>query len=165
MDELFGEVYQELRRVASSALRQRGSAHTLQPTALVHEAWLKLSGGSSEIKERAHFLSVASLAMRQILSDHARAQRALKRGQRSSAPLAEQVVTDDGAEQEAVDLVTLDDALNKLVELNPRHARVAELRILGGLSIAEVAAEIGVSPRTVDGDWFFVRGWLRKELA
>lgn len=161
-DAFFDEIYRELRGIASRALRAQRASHTLQPTALVHEVWLKLERGDGSTKDRAHFLAVASLAMRQILSDHARGKRALKRGVREvEAPDASRIAVAD----EEVDIVALDDALSRLAETNERHGRIAELRILGGLTVDETAKELGVSPRTVDTDWRFARAWLRSELG
>ena len=137
-DAFFDDVYRELRAIAARALSAQRASHTLQPTALVHEVWLKLSRGERSLEGRGHFLAVAPLAMRQLLADHARGQRALKRGAREAdAPEPSLIAV---ADQE-VDLVALDDALNRLRETNERHGRIAELRILGGLTVDATAAE------------------------
>jgi RNA polymerase sigma factor (TIGR02999 family) len=163
---LFALVYDELRRLAASALRRERPDHTLQPTALVHEAYLRLADEpDARWESRAHFLAVAAQAMRRILVDHARGRNALKRGQgEPHQPL-------DGVEVEAVgslttiDLLALDDALGRLASLDPRQARVVELRFFGGLTIEETAAVTGLSDRTVKREWQMARAWLRREMA
>jgi RNA polymerase sigma factor (TIGR02999 family) len=163
---LFALVYDELRRLAASALRRERPDHTLQPTALVHEAYLRLADEpDARWESRAHFLAVAAQAMRRILVDHARGRNALKRGQgEPHQPL-------DGVEVEAVgslttiDLLALDDALGRLASLDPRQARVVELRFFGGLTIEETAAVTGLSERTVKREWQMARAWLRREMA
>jgi len=161
-DRLLELTYGELRLIAR---RVAGPADepTLHPTALVHEAWLKLSAGLGGLKDRRHFLAVASLAMRQVLADQARARRRLKR----EDPRRGRVLTEvDGAAHHAdFDLVVLDDLLSRLQALDARQARVVELRFLGGLTIAETAEELGVSHATVEEDWSLARAWLRRELA
>jgi len=159
----FEAVYQELRQHARAALRLQRVDHTLQPTALVNEVWLKLSRSLHGIQDRGHFLALAARAMRQVLQDHARAHRTAKRGQR--APLIRLDEDSPAAAPETLDVVALDDVLNRLSQLNERHARVAELRLLGGLSLPEVARALEVSLRTVEGDWQMARAWLRTELA
>ncbi len=159
----FEAVYDELRALARAALRMQRVDHTLQPTALVNEVWLKLSRGTDGTHDRGHFLALAARAMRQVLQDHARAHGAAKRGHRAPG-----VRLDEGspaAAPQEIDVVALDDVLTRLAQLNERHARVAELRLLGGLSLPEVARELEVSLRTVEGDWQMARAWLRSELA
>lgn len=155
-------VYRELRGLAGSMFRDEREGHTLQPTALVHEAWMKLGGHLERLDDRRHFFVVAAKAMRQVLADHARARGRVKRSASGRR------VTLDGelgaGPTDGFDLVDLDDTLSRLAELNARHAEVVELRVLGGLTIAETAAVLGVSHGTVEADWFTARAWLRKAL-
>lgn len=153
--ELLEELYGRLRDLASRYLG--GGAHTLQPTALVHEAYLKCAAG--RYRGREHFHAVAATAMRQVLVDHARGQRAKKRGgsRRTLYDLAEIGAT-------PVDVVALDDALDELRQLDARKAAVVELRVFGGLTLAEAAAQLHVSTVTVSKDWRFARAWLATEL-
>lgn len=162
-DEIFGMLYGELKSLARGALSAQRASHTLQPTALVHEVWLKLAGSFGEPESRGHFLAVATKAMRQVLQDHARAQRAAKRGQRATDIELEKA-RGEATYKPSADLVALDDALSLLHELNERHAQIAELRILGGLSMQEIATEVGVSLRTIEMDWMIARSWLRANL-
>lgn len=162
LDRLLPLVYDDLKQIAARAFYDQNAAHTLQPTALTHEAWLKLSGGLEKASGREHFLAIASRAMRQVLTDHARAARAAKRGRgRRAITIAEPL---DGFESTELDLIALDDCLERLRALQPRHAQVVELRFLGGLTIAETARVMGVSTGTVEGDWAMARAWLRREL-
>jgi RNA polymerase sigma factor (TIGR02999 family) len=155
-------VYQELRRIAQHHLRQERPGHTLQSTALVHEAYLRLmKQGPVEIEHRPHFLAVASRLMRQILVDHARGHRAAKRGGGFKLEVTDAM----GAQKtQSVDLIALDDALNELAELDPQQSRIVELRFFGGLSIDETAEIVGVSPTTVKREWATARAWLRREV-
>ena len=162
--ELFPIVYEELRRLAASALRRERTDHTLQPTALVHEAFLRLAetpGASWE--NRAHFVAVAARVMRRVLVDHARGRNALKRGNGEIRVPIDDV--DVPAVGQDVDLVALDDALARLAMLDERQARIVELRFFGGLSVPETAALIGASERTVKRDWQVARAWLTRELS
>ncbi len=155
-------VYEELRQLARQAFYQQNPAHTLQPTALAHEAWLKISSGMERVSGREHFFAIASRAMRQILTDHARSKRAAKRGGgHRSITLAESL---DGRDSLELDLIDLDDCLTQLEALNPRHAQVVELRFLGGLTIEETARALDISTSTVDSDWVMARAWLRRRL-
>lgn len=162
-EALLSIIYDELRGVAARRLQGDGKDHTLQPTALVHEAFLKLAGGAQDWKSRGHFFAVAATAMRQILRDHARAKNAAKRSGKLVAVTLDGLPETDGAA--AVDLVALDGALEKLAELDPRQARVVELRFFGGLDAEEVADQLGVSSRTVFQDWRHARAWLYRELS
>ena len=163
-DQLFAEVYAELRALASRYLHRERKSHTLQPTALVHEAYLKLVGQTCvDWQGRAHFLAFAAQAMRQILVDHARRHQAAKRGGNQH-----RIALDDNQLIEShrdVDLLALEDALAKITKLNPRQAKMIELRFFGGLSIAEVAKVMGISKRSVEREWTMVRAWLRRELS
>ncbi len=163
---LLADVYAELRRLATSYFRRQPSAHTLQPTALVHEAWLRLAKQSEGTwRGREHFLAVAATAMRQILTDYARRRGAAKRG----GDLARVTLSDASSEAlgagQLVDVIALDAALIKLADLNPRHHRLVEMRVFGGLTVAEASTVLGVSPRTLDADWRFVKAWLRREFG
>lgn len=163
LDRLLAHVYPELRRLAQAVFSSQAHGHTLQPTALLHEAWMKLARNADSIQDRRHFFVVAGMAMRQVIADHARGRSTQKRGghvRRVSLDVAL-----SGAPDHGVDLVALDDCLARLATLNPRHGRVAELRLFSGLSIAETAAELGVSPRSVDSDWAMAKAWLRAQLA
>ncbi len=167
-------LYAELRREARRALRREGDAHTLQPTALVHEAWLRLDGQhDAHWKNRAHFLVVAGRMMRRVLVDHARTRRALKRGGaavRVTLGAAEHGAVGDvdvpqrADAPDAVDLLALDDALTRLAALDPQKARLIDLRYFAGLSIPEAAEALGVSVATVGREWAVARMWLRREL-
>jgi RNA polymerase sigma-70 factor, ECF subfamily len=163
-DALVPLVYAELRRQARRALRREAQGHTLQATALVHEAWLRLDGQhDAHWESRTQFLAVAAQTMRRVLVDHARTRRALKRGG------GEVLVTlgdasNAAATPDAVDVLALDDALQCLALLDPRKARLVELRYFAGLSIPETAATLGISLATVGREWAVARMWLRREL-
>lgn len=157
-------VYAELRRVAAAYMRRERPGHTLQATALVHEAYIKLVG-QHEVhwQNRAHFFGVAAQVMRRILVDHARAQRAGKRGGPRN-----QVTLDDAmlVEQHGpADLIELDEALNRLAAFDARQSRIVELRYFGGLSVEECACLLNVSPKTIKRDWSVARAWLYGELT
>lgn len=160
--ELFEMVYDELRALARSWFRHQPKHHTLQPTALVHEAFLRLADVAPErVKDRTHFLATAASAMRQILVDHARRRNAQKRGAgRSRVPL--DGVTLSNGESE-LDLEVLHQSLEDLERLNPRQSRIVELRFFGGLTVAETALVLGIGERTVKLDWQFARAWLLNE--
>jgi len=161
---LFPLVYDELRRLAARSLRQERPDHTLQPTALVHEVWLNLAG-SSEVDwaSRGHFFGVAAKAMRHILVNHAKRRKRLKRGgDARRVQLHPDLAGDDGPD---VDLVALDEVLERLAELDRQKARVVELRYFAGLSVEETARALDVSPRTVRREWTFAKSWLRGELT
>jgi RNA polymerase sigma factor (TIGR02999 family) len=160
-DELLPLVYEQLRAIASSMFLAQPAGHTLQPTAVVHEAWLKIAGPEQGWEGRSHFFSVAARAMRQVLTDHARARRTDRRGQGWR-----KLTFDDrlGEANRDYDLVDVDDALRRLGEANERHARVVELRLFAGLTVDEVATVIGVTPRTIKLDWRSARAWLRHAL-
>ena len=156
-------VYQELRRIAQYHLRQERPDHTLQSTALVHEAYLRLvKQAPAEVENRAHFLAVASRLMRQILVDHARGHRAAKRGGGLKLELQDAM-----AEQKAqnVDLIALDNALNELARLDSQQSQIVEMRFFGGLSIEDTAEVIGVSRTTVKREWATARAWLLREMS
>lgn len=161
-DELLPLIYDELRRRAAAHLRHERRGHSFQPTALVHEAWLRLVDQKMPWKNRAHFFGLASEMMRRILVDHARGKRRGKRsGRWIRVELDEAVAI---SEQRDIDLVLLDKALHELAELDPRHARVVELRFFGGLTLEETAEVLGISPATVKRDWSLARAWLYRRL-
>jgi RNA polymerase sigma factor (TIGR02999 family) len=157
-------VYDDLRAQAAGLFRAQNPEHTLQPTALVPEVYLKLvKSDSNSWASRRHFMAVAATAMRQVLADHARDRRRLKRGgEARKVVLHESHLVDLGS---AVDLVDLDGALAELAALDPRQARIVELRFLSGLNTEEIADLIGVARRTVELDWRVARAWLRKRLS
>jgi RNA polymerase sigma-70 factor (ECF subfamily) len=163
-DELFPVVYAELRTLAERFLAGERRNHTLQPTALVNEAYLRLVGPEASWENRAHFFGAASNAIRRILTDHARSRDRLKRGGGKHAVSLEGLDIADPANEEQ-DLVGLDEALTALAKLDPQKARVVELRFFGGLSIEETATVLGISPSTVVRDWQFAKVWLHRELT
>lgn len=171
--ELLPLVYDELRRLAASYMRAERTDHTLQPTALVHEAYARLIGGPApRFKDRAHFLGVAARAMRRVLVDHARGYNAAKRGGAGAyaaagriwerATLDEAIAAGDTLGPQLLDL---DDAMDRLAALDQRAARVVELRFFGGLTIQESAAVLNVATSTVEDDWALARAWLARELS
>jgi len=156
-------VYDELHGLAGRFMRREPPGHTLQTTALVHEAYLRLIDQSRvDWKGRAHFFAVAAEMIRRVLIDHARQRRTAKRG--GSAHRVTLTDSIGACEQEQVDLLALDEALNELSALNERHGKVVELRFFGGLSIDETAHILDVSPQTVRSDWRMARAWLREFL-
>lgn len=168
LEKLLPMIYDELHALAQAQLRQERPGHTLQATALVNEAYLKLI----ELKHikwegRAHFFGAAARIIRRILVDHARGRDRLKRGgDRKRIPLDASAIQDAGpAGSGSVDLIALHEALEKLEALDPRQSKIVELRFFGGLSMKEVADVLGVSLRTVEGDWTMARAWLMEQLA
>lgn len=161
--ELLPLVYEELRRVAASYLRRERPGQTLQATALVHEAYLRLLREQHvSWQNRAHFCAIAANSMRQILVERARARHAAKRG-----GAFHRITLDDaiaGAEETGIDIEALDQALARLALLDPQQARLVELRYFGGLTIEETAGVLDVSPATVKRSWTIAKAWLRKEL-
>ena len=156
-------VYSELRRLAQHHLRGERPDHTLQSTALVHEAYLRLvKPGSLQPESRRHFFALASQIMREILVDHARGRRAAKRDAGSRLTLDEAA---ELSKSKGVDLLALDDALNQLSEISPRQSRIVELKFFGGLSIDETSEFLGVSSATVERDWNAARAWLYREIS
>jgi RNA polymerase sigma factor (TIGR02999 family) len=160
LDRLLPMVYEDLRRVAHRQLDREGGGHTLQTTALIHEAYLKLAaGGAMSATSRAHFLAIAARAMRQVLVDYARRRKAAKRGGGViSVTLGDQA---QPADTSADDLLALDDALK---ELDPRQRQVIECRFFGGMEEKDIAEALGVSERTVRRDWVKARAWLYQAL-
>jgi RNA polymerase sigma factor (TIGR02999 family) len=165
--ELFSLMYGELRRVAGRFLNRERRNHTLQPTALVHEAWLRLQnerGGAWQ--GRTHGLALAAQAMRRLLVDHGRHQKRQKRGG-GARPVALDDLFEAAASGEVAveDLLTLEAALTRLEAVDARAARVVELRFFSGLAMPEIAEHLGLSVRTVEGEWAHARAWLRREMV
>ncbi len=163
LERMLPIVYRELQRLAASYLRRERAAHTLQPTALVHEAYVRLvDQRTPAFRDRAHFFGVAAHVMRQVLVDSARKKRAAKRGGGHDVALDEIVVA---APERPQDVVALDDALVALAEVDPRKARVIEMRYFGGLGNAEIADVLEISVPTVVRDARFAEAWLRQHLG
>lgn len=160
-------IYEELRALAGAALSRERPDHTLQATALVNEAYLKLVDQTRvRWQNRAHFFAVAARLMRRILVDHARAARAAKRGAGQPAlALDEHVAAELPGSTPSPDLEALDDALCELARFDPRAAEIVELRFFGGLTIEETAEALGMSPATVKRDWTAAQAWLRTQIA
>lgn len=164
IDQAVSNLYPELRALAQSYLKSERANHTLQATALVNEAYLKLAGCANvQWKDRTHFFALAAEVIRHVLVDHARAAQAKKRGGRASRLSlheADQLLD----VEERLDIIAVHEAIERLRELSPRQARVVDMRFFGGLSVEETALVLNVSPRTVKDDWRFARAWLRRTL-
>lgn len=165
MESLLPAVYDELRQLARVHLRRESRA-AFEPTALVHEVYLRMVDQTvAAIEDRTHFRALCARVMRQVLVDHARRRDAQKRGAGREETLPTQFEgAAASAEQDRLPVLDLDAALGRLAELDARKAQVVELRCFGGLQMAEVAAALDVSLRTVEADWFFARAWLKAEL-
>ena len=163
--DLMPLVYDDLRRVAASYMRQEGAGHALQTTALVHEAYVRLIDQKQvKWRNRAHFFGVAAGLMRRILVDHARRRRAEKRGgDWERVTLAEHEIAAESARE--IDVLSLHESLERLATFDPQQERIVELRYFGGLTIEETAEVIGVSPATVVRDWTIAKAWLRSDLT
>jgi RNA polymerase sigma factor (TIGR02999 family) len=162
LQDLLPLVYSELRRLAQHHLRGERSDHTLQSTALVHEAYLRLVKPSSlQVESRGHFFALASQLMREVLVDYARSRKAGKRDGGTRLTLDE---AGDLSQSRDVDLLALDDALNQLSRISPRQSRIVEMRYFGGLSIEETSEFLGVSSATVERDWTVARAWLHRQI-
>src|SRR5678815_4788419 len=164
LEKLMPLVYSELRRLASNYLRRERGEHTLQPTALVNEAYLKLiDQRNAKWQNRAHFFGISAQLMRRILVDHARQHQAVKRGgsaqQRVSITTVEKL-----AKEPEVDLLALNEALDELARMDSQQGRIVELKFFGGLSIEEIAEVLGIGHATVERDWKMARAWLRRQL-
>jgi RNA polymerase sigma factor (TIGR02999 family) len=163
-DLLIQAVYADLRKKAAAMLRRERPGHTLQPTALVHETYLRLVDQKRVVwQNRAHFLGVASQIMRRILVDYARNRKARKRGGSGTRVTLDEALASTGPR--ALDLIALDDALDELATLDPLQSRVVELRAFGGLSVEETAEVMEISPATVKRYWLFSRAWLARRMA
>jgi RNA polymerase sigma factor (TIGR02999 family) len=164
-ERLLPAIYDELHRQAARAMRREDGAHTLQATALVHEAYLRLVDQRRvEWRSRAHFFGVAAQMMRRVLVDHARTRLAAKRGGALQRVTLGDVGASDASDDE-LDVLALHEALERLAALDPDQARLVELRYFGGLGIEDTAEALGVSPATVKREWAVARAWLRRELA
>jgi RNA polymerase sigma factor (TIGR02999 family) len=163
LDALIPLVYEELRRIAQHFLHRERPGHTLQSTALVHEAYVRMVGQNlPQWQSRAHFFGIAAQLMRQILVDHARSRQAVKRG---GDPV--KLSLDESTalpEQKDLDLIALDDALRSLSELDAQQSRIVELRYFAGLTIEDTSEVMGISPATVKRDWATARAWLQREM-
>ena len=160
---LFPLIYAELRAIADSLLNRERAGHTLQPTALVHEAFLKLIDQRFvSASDRAHFFGIAATIMRRILVDHARARRAQKRGGAAQRVVLDEVV--DCLQEQSADLVDLDGVVEQLAALDPLKARLVELRFFGGLTVEETAEILGLTVRSMEREWAAARAWLRTAL-
>ena len=164
VDELVPLVYDELRRLAARYLRRESPGNTLQPTALVHEAFLKLAGQHRvDWQGRTHVLAIGAKAMRRILVDHAKRKHRVKRGGGMKRIQLDEAAALSPERDE--DLLAVDEALEKLAGIDERQAAIVELRFFGGMTVEEVAQSLGISKRTVESEWTMVRAWLRRELA
>jgi RNA polymerase sigma factor (TIGR02999 family) len=161
---LLSQVYDELRALAAQQLRREKAGHTLQPTALVNEAYLRLAKVNPDITDREQFLALGARAMRRVLVDHARKRSAARRGggELKRITLDEALTPAQGPE---IDLVVLNDLLEKLAQQDARMCQIVELRFFGGLSVDEIAKVLGISDRTVDRDWFVAKAWLARGLS
>jgi RNA polymerase sigma-70 factor (ECF subfamily) len=163
MNQLLPLVYDELHRLARSYFRRERGEHTLQPTALVHEAYIRMVDQKSPMDSRGHFLAVAATQMRRILMDYARKHRAERRGGGGQKVMLEDTMVI--AEQKPLDMIALDTALVELAALDPTQAQLVELRFFGGLSVEETATVMGVSPATVKRSWSSARAFLHREIT
>jgi RNA polymerase sigma factor (TIGR02999 family) len=164
LDRLMPLVYQELRRIAMNQMRGERPGHTLQPTALVHEAFLRLvDQRRADWQNRAQFFGVAAQLMRRLLVDHARKRRAGKRG--IPVTLNEEICLHGPGGDQTEEILAVDQVLRRLTELDARQARVVELRYFGGLTVEETAEAIGIATRTVKLDWAMAKGWLKSQLS
>jgi RNA polymerase sigma factor (TIGR02999 family) len=163
VNQLLPLVYDELHRLARSYFRRERGDHTLQPTALVHEAYLRLVDQRAVMENRGHFLAVAATQMRRILVDYSRKHSAARRGAAGEKVLLEDTMA--VVEQQPLDMLALDDALQKLAELDPDQSRLVELRFFGGLSVEETAEVLGISTATVKRSWSSARAFLHRQMA
>lgn len=168
-DKLLELVYDDCRRLAASYLKRENIGHTLQPTALAHEVYMRLiEQDRVSWKGRTHFMAIAAQAMRRLLIDHARGRDRLKRGggwQRVALEPGSDIPDPNADTGSEVDIERLDAVLQELAEMDERQAKVVEMRYLSGMTVEEVAEALGVSKRTVEGDWTMARAWLRKKLS
>jgi len=165
LESLMPLVYDELRRLAHHYLQRERSDHTLQSTALVHEAYLRLAGKNApQWQNRAHFFGIAARVMRQILVEYARAHSAAKRGGTGACKLTLESALDIQQKTD-IDVIALDGALDRLSELDPQQSRIVELRFFTGLTIEDTSEVMGISPATVKRDWTSARAWLHREIA
>jgi RNA polymerase sigma factor (TIGR02999 family) len=162
LEELTPLVYDELRRLAGRYMRRERAGHTLESTALVHEAYLRLVDQKVQWQNRSHFFAIAAQLVRRILVDHARTRDRVKRGSGAVKLSLDEALDVPG--QRDIEMVALDDALNGLAIIDQQQARIVELRFFAGLSIEETAEAVGVSPATVKRDWVMAKAWLAREM-
>jgi RNA polymerase sigma factor (TIGR02999 family) len=163
LERLMPLVYRELRRVAGRCMRDERPGHTLQPTALVHEAYLRLvDQDHADWQNRAQFVGVAAQFMRRLLVDHARGRRALKRG--IPVTMNEEIFNRAAGADHTEEVLAVDEILARLAELDAQQARIVELRYFGGLSVEETAEAMAISPRTVKRDWAMAKAWMKTQL-
>jgi RNA polymerase sigma factor (TIGR02999 family) len=164
-DQLVPLIYDELRRIAGAQMRRERAGHTLQATAVVHEAYMRLAGEQEiQWQNRAHFFGIAARTMRRVLLDYARQHHAVRRGGEGARKVdidAELLIADDRLE----DVVALDEVLARLTEMDPEQGRIVELRFFAGLNVEETAEVMGISPRTVKREWRLAKAWLDRELT
>ena len=163
LEELTPLVYDELRRLAGRYMRRERPGHTLESTALVHEAYIRLVDQKVQWQNRSHFFAIAAQLVRRILVDHARTRDRVKRGAGALKLSLDEALDVPG--QRDLELVALDDALNGLAVIDSQQARIVELRFFAGLSIEETAEAVGVSPATVKRDWVMAKAWLAREMS
>lgn len=162
-DALFPLVYEDMRGMARGQFARERANHTLQPTAVVHEAYMRLvDQKQSTWKDRAHFLAIAARVMRQVLVDHARRKNAKKRSG-DHVPITIERVPDLGG-SDPLDVIALGEAMDRLAALDDRKAKVVELRLFAEMTLEEISEALGVSKRTAEGDWYFARAWLQDQL-
>ena len=164
-DALTAALYEDLRRLAASYLRTERPNHTLQPTALVHEAYLRLARQNQHFTDRTRFIAHASSMMRRILVDHARSRLADKRGGGMTQIALGEMAESSARAGDGVDLLALDAAMQRLAQIEPDQARIVELRFFGGLNVDETAQVMNIGKRTVDREWACARAWLYRELG
>ena len=162
LENLLPLVYDELRRLARSYLQRERSGHTLQSTALVHEAYIRLVDQDVSWQSRAHFFGIAAQMMRRILVDHARGKNAAKRGDGACVVTLDEAIAGTGSRD--VNILALDEALERLAKLDPQQSRIVELRFFAGLSIEETGEVLGISPATVKRDFAMAKAWLHREM-
>lgn len=163
-DQLMGAIYTELRRLAAYYMSNERSGHTLQPTAVVHEAWMRFAVSETPAKNKAHFMALAAEVMKDVLIDHARKHQAAKRGggQKSMVTFNDSMGFANGGPDQVLELC---DCIEKLRQLDARQAQLVELRVFGGMSFEEAAEVIGISLATAKRDWLLARAWLYRELT
>jgi RNA polymerase sigma factor (TIGR02999 family) len=164
LPKLIPLLYHELKRLAAHFLQAEREGHTLQPTALVHEAYLRLAGQRAGWQNRAQFMGVAAQLMRRILVDYARQRVAAKRGG-ELAPVAWEICDIGGGVEQSEEMLAVDEALERLAALDPSQARVVEMRYYGGMTVEETAEALAISPRTVKREWALAKAWLRVEIS
>ena len=165
VDQLIGLVYHELRRIAGACMRDERPGHTLQPTALINEAWLRLADQTQvDWRDRAHFFGVAAQMMRRVLVDHARSRLTDKRGAGAAVVSLDWIEIESGAPK-LEEILAVDEALERLRHLDSQQAQIAEMRYFAGMTVKETAEVLRVSSRTVDREWALASAWLRRDLS